>query len=125
MDQLGSRAVLEGVETGASPRVAQDLAAARAHLDWLENGNISGPNRMMLDRIGEANVSQRELTIAERNFLIHETFEARLVEAGMDQLSAHQLSLQKHPLFANYDPVVIQSFPEWFGPGWRLYWNLG
>jgi hypothetical protein len=78
----------------------------------------------MLDRIAQAKSTGRALTVAEKNFLAHETFEAKLVGAGMDQDAAHLLAGQKHPQFANYDPEVIKAFPREFGPGWKKYWGI-
>lgn len=85
---------------------------------------MTGPNRMMLDRIAEAQSSGRALTFGEENFLLHETTEARLVGEGLSQDAAHAAALETHPLYANYDPEVIKAFPEYFNSNWRNYWGI-
>ena len=78
----------------------------------------------MLERIRIANATGRALTIAEENFLRHELVESELMQAGFSEYAAHTFAGLAHPTFANYDPEVIQAYPEWFNDRWKGYWGI-
>ncbi|MBH0777306.1 hypothetical protein [Nocardia bovistercoris] len=48
----------------------------------------------------------------------HELTDAGLMEKGMPYEQAHEKALETHPPGKNYDPDVIDKYPE-FGPWWR------
>ncbi|MCA1842423.1 MAG: RHS repeat-associated core domain-containing protein, partial [Actinobacteria bacterium] len=102
--------------------IDEQLAVAESHLSSIDA--MTGPNRMMLDQITEAQQASRALTAGEQNFLLHETTKARLMAEGLSQEAAHAGALETHPLFANYAPEVIKAFPEYFNSNWRAYWGI-
>ena len=106
----------------ATNSVADDLAIAESHLGSIDA--MTPPNRMMLERIAEAQQSGRALTSGEQNFLTHETTEAGLRAQGLGQDAAHAGALETHPLYGNYDPEVIKAFPEYFNSNWRKFWGI-
>jgi len=106
----------------ATNSVLDDLAIAERHLGSIDA--MTPPNRMMLDRIAEAQQAGRALTQGEQSFLTHETTEAALRAQGLSQDAAHAAALKTHPLYGNYDPEVIKAFPEHFNSNWRKFWGL-
>jgi len=104
--------------------VGDEVAAARAHLGTIPDALEYGPNRAMLDSIGDAVASGRPLTTAERNFLDHELLEASYVGQGMTQEAAHALTHQTVPVASNYSPAVIQQFPDHFSDYYFNYWGI-
>jgi hypothetical protein len=81
-------------------------------------------NDVMLQRIGQAVEKGQPLTEGQANFMKHELTEAELMKGGMSYEQAHEQALTTHPPGRNYDPDVIDEFPE-FGPWWRKMNGLG
>lgn len=78
----------------------------------------------MLQRIQQAISNGQELSSAENNFMTHELTEAALMAEGMSLDEAHEIAMQTHPTFANYDPEVVQQFPELFNRNWFAFWDI-
>ena len=78
----------------------------------------SDANTVMLDRISAALNDGNPLTEGQTNFMTHELTEADLMDQGVGYEEAHAAALETHPPGLNYDPDVIDQFPE-FGPWWR------
>jgi hypothetical protein len=99
-----------------------------AHVDAVEQHlarlDHSPANDAMTSRIREAIGEGRLLTEGERNFMTHELTEAELMDGGMPYEEAHGLAGQTHPPMKNYDPEVIEQFPELFNNNWRRTWGL-
>jgi len=100
----------------ATPEYTQaDVDRAAQQLDRLDH---SDANDEMLQRIRDALAEGRQLTEGQENFLKHELTEAELMDKGLSYEDAHEQALQTHPPGRNYDPDVIDKYPE-FGPWWR------
>jgi hypothetical protein len=98
-----------------------DVARVRQHLARLDH---SGANDEMLERIGKALQEGRPLTEGQTNFMRHEMAEAKLMDQGVSYEEAHAAALKTHPPGRNYDPDIIDKYPE-FGPWWRKMNGLG
>ncbi|MGH3855236.1 MAG: hypothetical protein ACRDR6_17430 [Pseudonocardiaceae bacterium] len=98
-----------------------DLDTVAQHLERLDH---SPANDAMISRIRQALEEGKPLTEGERNFMMHETTEAQLMDQGMPYEEAHEIALRTHPLFKNYDPEVIDQFPELFNNNWRRAWGM-
>ncbi|WP_322763074.1 hypothetical protein [Frankia sp. Cr2] len=81
-------------------------------------------NDVMLQRIGQAIENGQPLSEGQATFMRHELTEADLMDQGMPYEQAHDRALTMHPPGRNYDPDVIDQFPE-FGPWWRNMNGLG
>ncbi|WP_405488604.1 hypothetical protein [Nocardia sp. NBC_00511] len=92
-----------------------DLQQVEQHLGKLDHFDA---NDAMIERIGEAIDQGKPLTESQQNFMNHELTEAKLMDKGMPYEDAHELALETHPPGQNYDPDVIDKYPE-FGPWWR------
>ncbi len=91
----------------------------------VRNGYYKDPaNNLMMQRISTALKSGTKLSVAQRNWVKHEAYEAKLVSKGMDQGTAHAEAGKLHPDYFNYDPDIIQAFPEEFNPNWFEAWGL-
>ncbi|WP_322778628.1 hypothetical protein [Frankia sp. Cas4] len=101
---------------GEVVRVTQHLA--RPGLDPF------AANDVMLQRIGQAIENGQPLSAGQANFMRHEWTEADPLDQGMPYEQAHDQALTVHPPGRNYDPDVIDQFPE-FGPWWRNMNGLG
>lgn len=99
----------------------QDLDRVAQHLSRLWH---SQANDAMISRLRDAIENERDLTEGEENFMIHELTEAKLMDGGMNYDDAHLVALRTHPLMKNYDPEVIEEFPELFNNNWRRTWGL-
>lgn len=107
------------------PYTEGDLQAVREHLGSLPDDALDyPPNAAMLERIQEAMSNGQALTYAENNFMAHELTEAALMAEGMSQDEAHDIAMLEHPNFANYDPEVVQQFPELFNSNWFAFWDI-
>lgn len=95
------------------PWTEGDVQRVVQHLDSIDALDYP-PNAAMLQRIQQAISNGQELTSAENNFMTHELTEAALMAEGMSLDEAHEIAMQTHPTFANYDPEVVQQFPELF-----------
>jgi hypothetical protein len=104
--------------------LAEELSVVERHLAANPDAWQYLPNQAMLERIRIANATGRALTIAEENFLRHELVESELMQAGFSEYAAHMFAGLTHPTFANYDPEVIQAYPEWFNDRWKGYWGI-
>jgi hypothetical protein len=100
---------------------AADLTVVTDHLSKLDP---FGANDAMLQRIGSALENGSPLTEAQTNFMRHELRETELMNAGMSYEDAHAAALETHPPGRNYDPDLIDEYPE-FGPWWRKMNGLG
>ncbi len=98
-----------------------DLTVVTDHLSKLDP---FGANDAMLQRIGSALESGSPLTEAQTNFMRHELRESELMNSGMSYEDAHAAALETHPPGRNYDPDLIDQYPE-FGPWWRKMNGLG
>jgi RHS repeat-associated protein len=119
-----------GLARGVS--VPDQFKIASQHLASI--GKAAEPeNAMMLELIEKAIRTGRPLTRGEATFLYHEVIEADLIKAGFGgpvevapdvwDFEAHDLAGQFHDQFSNYDPKVIQAFPELFNSSWGAYWE--
>ena len=96
-------------------RVAQNLSSR--DMDEVTND-------AMVARVRDAIQSGRPLSEGEQNFMEHELTEARLMDEGMSYDDARTAALETHPPFKNYDPEVIEQFPDYFNNAWRRAWGL-
>jgi hypothetical protein len=78
----------------------------------------------MVESIDSAISSGGALSEGQQNFMTHELAEAKAVSRGMNQLDAHALALQTHPLYKNYTPEVIGQYPEFFNNNYREAWGM-
>ncbi|WP_405165594.1 PA14 domain-containing protein [Nocardia sp. NBC_01499] len=118
----------KAAEEGAVVDYAGTRSYTRADLDGvaqhLSRLDYSPANDAMIGRIRKAMDNGRSLSEGESNFMAHETTETRLMGQGMSYDDAHAEALKTHPLFKNYDPEVIDQFPELFNNNWRKAWGL-
>ncbi|MEV4575089.1 hypothetical protein AB0K16_17725 [Nonomuraea jabiensis] len=131
MAEIGKNAAgenrVEAVSSGGSgpPQASGyspgDVTRVRQHLGRLDH---SGANDEMLERIGKALEEGRPLTEGQTNFMRHEMAEAKLMDQGVSYEEAHAAALKTHPPGRNYDPDIIDKYPE-FGPWWRKMNGLG
>jgi len=92
-----------------------DLNQVEQHLSRLDHFDA---NDTMIQRISDAIDQGKSLTEAQQNFMRHELTESKLMDEGVPYEDAHEEALQTHPPGKNYDPDVIDQYPE-FGPWWR------
>jgi hypothetical protein len=116
----GARSFFGGSRATVS---ARDVRVIQQHLT--SRDYMDGPNEAMVQRLADAQRTRRALTEGERNFVRHETTEARLMDRGWSYEDAHAAPGRTHPQFRNYDPDVIKAFPEKFGPLWKGSWGIG
>jgi hypothetical protein len=106
----------DGSEGAAGGEYTQaDVDRAAEHLAKLDH---SAANDEMLQRIRDKIAKGEALSDAQENFMKHELREAELMNKGMSYEQAHEEALKTHPPGKNYDPDVIDKYPE-FGPWWR------
>jgi hypothetical protein len=104
---------------------SENLTKIRHHLGNLGAYDLDTPqNPAMVERILRKNKGNEVLNDPERNFLLHELTEEFLMENGVDYDEAHLEAGKLHPLFANYDPEIIDKYPDYFNSNWRKHWGL-
>jgi hypothetical protein len=110
-------------EEAAAGFTESDLSQVAEHLGRAEL-DPSPANDAMIQRIEQALQEGRALTEGETNFMTHELTEKGLMDRGMSYEEAHAAAMETHPVFKNYDPEVIQQFPELFNSNWLRAWGL-
>ncbi|MFI5783214.1 hypothetical protein ACIA76_39340, partial [Nocardia sp. NPDC051570] len=98
-----------------------DLDGVARHLSTLDHSPV---NDAMISRIDQSIANGRSLTEGESNFMSHEMTEAQLMRQGMSYDDAHAEAMKTHPFGKNYDPEVINQFPEYFNNKYRDAWGL-
>lgn len=121
---IGMRVLVDDVDGdpsngGATPQTGEytqaDVDRVAEHLGKLDH---FGANDEMIQRIRDKIAAGEALSEAQENFMKHELTEAGLMADGMSYEQAHEKALETHPPGKNYDPDVIDKYPE-FGPWWR------
>ena len=110
-------------EEAAAGFTESDLSQVAEHLER-PGMDPSPANDAMIQRIEQALQDGRALTEGETNFMTHEMTEKALMDQGMSYEEAHAAAMETHPPMKNYDPEVIQQFPEYFNNNWLRAWGL-
>jgi hypothetical protein len=114
-------------EVAAQPAAAvctpQDLTLVLGHLGRPGLDRFPA-NDAMIDGIGRSMAAGRPLSEGERNFMLHQLTEARLMNGGTSYPDAHGAALLTHPPARHYTPEVIDRLPELFNDNWRRAWGM-